>query len=421
MTSTAAPAPHPSQEDLDKAELGVGPRELVVLISSVMALMAVGLDLILPGFDQIREAFDLGDGSNRVGQIITFYFFGLAIAQLIWGPLADRYGRKPVLYAGVGIYLLGAVLSALAPTFGVLLGARVLWGMGAAAARVVATAIIRDRFVGDRMAKAMSQVMAVFVLVPVVAPSLGAIIVAFLPWQAVFWTCAVWAVAVALWSLRLEETLDPAHVRPLSVRQIARTYLEVARIPLSFGYAIATVFLQVAFTLYIANIELIIGDIYDRAGQFPFVFGVVAIGFGISAIINSRLVERFGMDAMIDRGLLVVIVGAVALAVVSVSADGRPAFWLFIFLTGLVLSAFMVLMPNMNTAAMTPVGHIAGSASAFISAIRIGVGSAIAGVITRYIDDSVTPFSISVLGCVLAVVVMVLLIRRLPESQLAAP
>ena len=127
------------------------------------------------------------------------------------------------------------------------------------------------------------------------------------------------------------------------------------------------------------------------------------------------------MDAMIDRGLLVVIVGAVALAVVSVSADGRPAFWLFIFLTGLVLSAFMVLMPNMNTAAMTPVGHIAGSASAFISAIRIGVGSAIAGVITRYIDDSVTPFSISVLGCVLAVVVMVLLIRRLPESQLAAP
>ena len=175
------------QAEANKTQLGVGARELVVLISSVMALMAVGLDLVLPGFDDIREAFDLGEGSNRTGQIITFYFFGMAAAQLVWGPLADRFGRKPVLYAGITIYMIGAAASALAPSFESLLGARVIWGVGAAGARVVATAIIRDRFVGERMAKAMSQIMAVFVLVPIVAPSFGALILAVAPWQAVFW------------------------------------------------------------------------------------------------------------------------------------------------------------------------------------------------------------------------------------------
>lgn len=386
-----------------------------------MALMAVGLDLILPGFAEVRSAFDLGDGSNQVGQVITFYFFGLAIAQLVWGPLADRFGRKPVLYAGVGIYVIGAAASALAPTFEALLAARVFWGMGAAGARVCATAIIRDRFVGDRMAKAMSQIMAVFVLVPVVAPSVGALILRVLPWQAVFWASALWAVGAALWSLRLEETLDPAHVRELSLSQVTRSYIEVARVPVTLGYTIATMFLQVAFTLYLANSELIIGEIFGRPGQFPVIFGVVAIGFGLAAFLNSRLVERFGMDRMIGSVLIASVTGAALLVLVSVLGDGLPSFWLFMPLTGFVLSTFMLLMPNMNTAALTPVGHIAGSASALTSAIRIGVGSAIAGVITRWIDDSVTPFAIAVLVTVLATAASFVVIRSLPETRSEIP
>ena len=396
----------------DKA--GVGPRELVVLISSVMALMAVGLDLVLPGFDDIREAFDLGEGSNRTGQIITFYFFGLAAAQLVWGPLTDRFGRKVVLYAGITIYTVGAAASALAPTFEALLAARVFWGVGAAAARVVATSIVRDCFVGERMAKMMSQVMVVFVLVPVVAPSFGAVILMVFSWRAVFWFCAIWAVGIAVWSLRLKETLNPADVRPLSFGQVGRSYLEVVRIPMTVGYTVASVFLQVVFTLYLASSELIIGEIFDRGEQFPVVFGVIALGFGVSALINSRLVERFGMDGMITSGLLVAVSGGVVAVVLAVVGAGRPNFWLFMPVIAIVLASFMVLMPNMNTAAMTPVGHIAGSASAFTSGIRIGVGSAIAGVLNEFIDDSITPFAVSVLVMVVMTALAVAWVRRLP-------
>lgn len=409
------------EQDTNRAEVGVGARELVVLISSVMALMAVGLDLVLPGFDEIREAFDLGEGSNRVGQIITFYFFGMAVAQLVWGPLADRFGRKPILYAGIVLYIIGAGASALAPSFGFLLATRVLWGMGAAAARVVATSIIRDRFVGDQMARMMSLVMAVFVLVPVVAPSFGAVILAVLPWQAVFWFCAIWAGAVGVWSLRLRETLDPAHVRPFNARQIGRSYAEVARIPLCSAYTLGTTFLQVSFTLYLATSELMIGEIYDRQAQFPIIFGVVAVMFGMSAMINSRFVERLGIDGMVNRGLAAGFLGAILLVVVAVSGSGRPNFWLFIALTGFVLATFMLLMPNMNTAAMVPVGHIAGAASAFISAIRIGLGSAIAGLLTGFVDDSITPFALTLLGSMILTTLTVRFVRSLPETQSVAP
>lgn len=397
MAKTDDLTPHAST-DTDVG-VGVGPKELVVLISSVMALMGLGIDLMLPGFDDMRETFDLGEGSNKVGQVITFYFFGLAIAQLVFGPLADRFGRKPVLYLGVGIYVGGAVASALAPTFGFLLAARVLWGIGAAAARVVAVAIIRDRFVGDQMAKAMSQVMAVFVLVPVFAPVIGAGIIAVLPWQAMFWACALWAVAIAGWSTRLNETLDPANRLPLSFGNIGSAYREVLRIRLVAGYTLATVFMQAVFTMYLASSELMISDIFDRGNQFPIVFGVVAIGFGISAVLNSRLVERHGIDAMVKFALTAQLVLAPLLLLLAVLGGGEPNFWLFIPLLGVILSLFMMLMPNLNTAAMTPVGHIAGSASALTSAMRTGVGSAIAAVLTQFITDSVTPFALAV--CVL--------------------
>ena len=410
-----------SQAEANKAQLGVGARELVVLISSVMALMAMGLDLVLPGFDEIREAFDLGDGSNRTGQIITFYFFGLAVAQLAWGPLADRFGRKPILYAGITIYMIGAAASALAPSFEALLGARVLWGVGAAGSRVVATAIIRDRFVGDRMAKAMSQIMAVFVIVPIIAPSMGALILTVFPWQGVFWFCVIWAVVIAIWSLRLRETLDPAHVRPLSPGQIGRSYAEVARIPATLFYTLASTCIQVVFTLYLATSELMIGEIFDRGDQFPIVFGVIAMGFGLAAIVNSRLVEQMGIARMINIALVMAISGGTLMVIVAVSASGRPNFWIFMPLVGFVLSSFMLLMPNMNTAAMTPVGHIAGAASAFTSAVRIGIGSAIAGVLTNQITDSVTVFAVATLTMVVIAALWVAAVNRLPESQSATP
>jgi DHA1 family bicyclomycin/chloramphenicol resistance-like MFS transporter len=233
VTQTApdiAPAPGPPPGG---QQYRMGQRELLTLMSAIMALMALGIDTMLPAFDEIRETFDLGDSSPRAGQVITVFFMGLAIAQLAWGPIADRFGRKPVLYAGSAIYIVGAAGSALAPTFELLLLSRFIWGIGAAGARVVATAIIRDRFEGSQMAKAMSQVMAVFMLVPILAPSIGAGIIAVLPWRSIFWFCLICAILITLWSVRMRESLDPANRRPLQLRSTTASYVEVARTPVT--------------------------------------------------------------------------------------------------------------------------------------------------------------------------------------------
>lgn len=380
------------------------------MISAIMALTAVAIDLMLPAFDEIRDTFGLRDGSADTGRVVTSFFFGLAVAHLAYGPLTDRFGRKRVLYLGMSIYVVGAVGSAVAPTFGLLLVSRFVWGVGAAGARVVATAIVRDRFEGEVMAKAMSQIMAVFVLVPVFAPALGAGIVSVLPWQAAFWFCVVFAAAVGFWSLRLPETLDAGQRRPLSVESTGRGFVEVARTRVTGGYTIASVFLQGIMTVYLATSEAIISDIFGRRGQFPVIFGAVAAGFGLAALVNGRLVQRFGIDRVVAVGFAWML-SLSALLVVETLGANEPSFWLFMPTLGLLLASFMFLMPNLNSAAMDPVGHLAGTASALTGAVRLAGGAALGTVISGQITDSVRPFALGIAVMVGAAGLTVLIVR----------
>ena len=402
----------PEAPAVPKSQYRMGQRELLTILSAIMALMALGIDTMLPAFKDIRSAFDLGEGSPRTGQVITVFFMGLAVAQLVWGPLADRFGRKPVLYAGCLIYVLGAAGSALAPSFELLLLSRFVWGIGAAGARVVATAIVRDRFVGDQMAKAMSQVMAVFMLVPVLAPSIGAGIIAVLPWRSIFWFCAVFAIVIAMWSLRMRESLDPAHRRELHVRSTASGYVEVARTPVTAGYTVSTIFLQGVFTTYLASSELLIADVFDREAQFPMIFGLVAVLFAIAAIVNGRIVVRIGMHRLINAVFAVLIPISVALVALSIATGGRPSIWVYMPLLGVTLSSFMFLMPNLNTAALEPVGHLAGTASAFSGAVRMAGGAVLGTIVSSQVTDSTTAFSIGVAVLCAASWVTVLIVRR---------
>ena len=403
----------------------MGQRELLTLMSAIMALMALGIDTMLPAFDEIRETFDLGDASPRAGQVITVFFMGLAIAQLAWGPIADRFGRKPVLYAGSAIYILGAAGSALAPTFELLLLSRFIWGIGAAGARVVATAIIRDRFEGSQMAKAMSQVMAVFMLVPILAPSIGAGIIAVLPWRSIFWFCLICAILITLWSVRMRESLDPANRRPLQLRSTAASYIEVARTPVTSGYTNATIFLQGVFTTYLASSELIISEVFDREDQFPLIFGLVAVFFAAAAILNGRIVVRVGVHRLVNRVYAILIPLTLLLCAISFASGGQPSIWLYMPVLALSLSSFMFLMPNLNTAALGPVGHLAGTASAYGGAIRMAGGAVLGTIVSAYVSDSTTPFSIGIaLLCICSWITVLLVRRRSPElanDHLATP
>ena len=378
-----------------------GRNETLAMLSAVMALMAMAIDLMLSAFDEMRITFGLDPTSNEVAGVVTVFFMGLAVAQLFFGPITDRFGRKSVLYASVAVYVLGAVGSALAPTLPLLLVARFVWGVGAAGARVVATAVARDLFEGVEMARAMSQIMAVFVLVPVIAPTVGAGIVAILPWRAVFWACAIWAVAMAAWTRRLPESLPPERRRRLDRSDIASAYAEFARTRPTLWFSISSVFLQSVFTMYLASAELIVSEIFGRRSAFPVVFGVIAIGFGIAALVNGRVVGRFGVRPVMNTMLVSLIFGAVLLVAVTLAGDGTPSFWVFMPLLAVLLAQFMFLMPNMNAEALEPVPHIAGTASSLSGGLRMAGGAVLGGVVAARIDTSLTPFALAFLVFIL--------------------
>jgi DHA1 family bicyclomycin/chloramphenicol resistance-like MFS transporter len=364
------------------------------MLATTMAMTALSIDIMLPAFGDIREAVGLPPGSPDVSQLVTAFFLGLAVAQIPAGLLSDRFGRKVVLRGGLVIYALGAVGTLLAPSLGWMLAARFCWGLGAGGPRVVAIAIVRDRYSGDQMARVMSMVMAMFILVPVFAPTLGAALLALGPWQLVFAFCAVAATALNVWSGRLPETLRPEHRRPLQLRpvlQAARTVF-TTRQTLFLGLALTAV--MGAFMAYLASAELIVEDTLDLPGAFPFVFGAIAAGMGLATFTNGRIVERVGMWNVLRLGL-VTLVGMTAIVLaVALATDGVPAPALFLPLLALLLANQAVLVPNLNSAAMQPVGTIAGTASALLGALTIFGGSLIGARVDQAFDGTIQPLAV---------------------------
>ena len=386
----------------------MGRRELLFFVSLAMATMALGIDMMLPAFDEMRAAFDLDPDSTAIGQTVTVYFVGVAFSQLLWGPAADWYGRKPILLAGLAVTAIGAALSALAPSLTTLLIARFLWGLGAGGPRVIVTAIIRDTYVGDAMATAMSRVMAIFILVPIFAPAIGAGILVFLPWQGIFWTCMAFTGIVAIWSRRLHETLDPAARRPLEFSSFRTGVRRVMTTRLTALTMLASVFLQAVMTTYLTTSELIISEVYDRGDQFPFVFGAVAVVMGAASLLNGSIVSRVGMRIAIRRQAVVMTLGAIVLVVLA--SGQRPGFVLFHVVLAVTFGTFMMLMPSLGAAGMIQMGDMAGTASSVTAAMRLLVGSVMAGVATGLAGGTVFGFAacigVFVLGAALTVLVM---------------
>ncbi len=396
--------------------LPLGRRELLALIAALMALMALGIDMLLPAFDDIRVAYGLSEDSSAPGQLITIYFVGLAIAQLFFGPLSDWFGRKPIIFIGISIYIIGSVGSALAPNFATLLAFRFIWGVGAAGTRVVAVAVVRDCFEGSQMAKAMSEIMAVFVLVPVIAPTFGAGLIAILPWESIFWFSAVFAVGMSIWSLRLPETLNPEYKVRFNWSSTREGYGRVLRTRITAFYTLSSVCLQAVFVMYLSSCERIISDILGRGDQFPIIFGIVAIGFGITALINGKLVMAIGIQKLLFGASIFLVFSSSVLMVVTLMNEGTPNFWLFIPLLAVVLGTFMFIMPNLNSAALFPMGDIAGTAGAFTSAIRMSIGAAIGGVLNSLIKDSLTPFAVGV-ACMAILTMVTIFVAGDPEPE----
>ena len=375
----------------------IGSRELITMLAMLMSGVALAIDIMLPAFADIRAEFGLAEDSTTVAGLVTMFLLGLAVSQVIFGVLSDRFGRKPVLYVGMAIYVVGAAASALAPGLGWLLAARFVWGIGAAAPRMTTLSVLRDTYSGDRMARVLSFVMAIFILVPVVAPSIGAVVTDWVGWRGTFGFTVVVALAVAVWSLRLPETLKPENRLSLKWSAVMKAGRLVVTTRMTVGYTLALTALFGVFVSYIASSELIFSDVYGLGDEFPLIFGGLAIVMGIAAIANGALVQRLGLEWLMRVVLNGYLVFSVALAILSLVTDGSPPFWLFVTALALVISMHSLLIPNMNTAAMIPMGRVAGTASAIIGTVSVALGSLLGLFIDRAYDGGVTPLSVSFL------------------------
>ncbi len=366
-------------------------------MASCMAMAALSIDVMLPAFPDMRAEFGLAADSTQTSWIITAFFLGLATGQLVYGPLSDRYGRKPLLYIGLAVMIVSASAAAVAPSLTVLIVCRVLWGMGAASPRSLALAMVRDRYAGDRMARTMSHIMATFVLVPVLAPAVGSGILAIAPWRTVMWIPVAAACGVALWARRLPETLPPERRRPPQRGALRVAAAEVVRTPQTVGFAIALTCLFGIMTAYVGSSELIIDEVFHRKDQFPIIFGVLALFLAAGSFFNARVVGRVGLLRMI-RFAAIYLVGAAALmAIVALAFDGEPPLLVFGLSMAVLLPVVAVLMPNSNTAAMLPLPHVAGTAAALLGTVSTAGGALLGSILDSRFDGTIAPFAHGVL------------------------
>src|SRR5690606_28231779 len=231
--------------------------------------------------------FGLAPDATEVARVITAYFLGIAVGQVFYGPVADYFGRKRTLLVAGSFYVVGAVLAALAPSLGLLLGARFRWGLAAAGGRVIVGAIVRDVYEGDRMARAMSLVYSIFILVPVFAPALGALILTVSTWQWVFGFCAVWGVGILVWSRRLPETLAPENrLADLSFARLRTAARFVVSNRITAGHTVALAVLFGVFTSYLASAEIMFAEVFGVVEGFPYFFGGLAAVMGAMMFLN---------------------------------------------------------------------------------------------------------------------------------------
>lgn len=370
----------------------LGRLEFTVMLSMTMAVVALAIDIILPAFGDMRMSFGLASDSNDIAAAITFFFFGLAAGQLMWGPLSDAFGRKTILYLGLGVYVVAAVASAFAPSLQMLLASRFIWGVGAAGPQVIARSVVRDTYEGASMARAMSFIMAIFVLVPIIAPTLGSAILLVGTWRWVFGFTALFGVGIALWTLRLPETLPAERRIPFRVSRMTTAARFVVTNRMSMGYTLAQTTVFGFFASYLASSQLILDDVFGIDALFPVVFGGTAAVMGAFMLMNTKLLKRFELRKLVRSVFGIYLFGGLGLAAVAYATGGTPSVFLFYAAMLPLLIGHALLIPNLNAIAMIPMGAVAGMAAAIIGTMATLGGSVIGIVIDRAYDGTIIPF-----------------------------
>ena len=374
-----------------KREANPSLTEFIAIVSLISSLGALGIDAILPALAQIGSDLHVQNANDRQ-LTVSLFILGMSLGQIFAGPISDNTGRKPPAYWGYAVFIAGSLLSLFAASFPMLLIGRFLQGAGISAPRTVTSALVRDRYEGRAMARVMSFVMTVFVLVPMLAPSFGQILVSWAGWRSIFVFYAVLGVVTVLWfGLRMPETLAPENRAPLSLRRILLAVREILKIRLALGFTLTAGLLNGAFLGYLNSAQQIFQEQYGLGERFPLYFGAAAFSLGLASLVNARLVMRLGMNFLARLslfGILGLSIGALGIALLTA---GQPPLWLLMAYLITAFFCFGILFGNINALAMQPLGHIAGIGAAVVGALSTLISVPIGIVIGQSYNGTIVP------------------------------
>ena len=376
--------------------------EFVALMATMMSLVALSIDAVLPALPAIGNNMQVNH-PNDVQLVVGLIFLGMAIGQFFYGPISDAWGRKPVITLGIFIFMIGSVIVLVADNLQTVLVGRFIEGLGLGAPRVVCVALIRDIYTGDAMARVLSFVMTLFILVPMIAPLIGqGLLLVMGEWRAIFIAILSIALIVLIWfNLRQTETLPARHRRQLSVPLLVNALREIAASRVAVGFTLLSGLCSGVFLAYLSSAQQILGQLYGLGDLFPLVFAILSAAIGAASYINARIVLRFGMLRILNFSLSVIMVVSLLFLLVAVTYSGQPPIWSFLIYLALVLFCTGLLFGNANAMAMEPLGHIAGIGAAVVGSVSILISVPLGIIIARAYAQTIVPL---LLGFLLAAV-----------------
>jgi MFS transporter, DHA1 family, multidrug resistance protein len=381
--------------------------EFIALMALLMSMTAMSIDIMLPALPDIGATLGVGDTSN-LPLVVTVFMLGMAIGQLVWGPLADRFGRRRPLLLGLSLFVVATTLAVTTKSFSDLLTARFLQGIGGSVGRIIVTAIVRDLFVGRQMARIISMVMMVFILVPILAPSVGQLIILVGTWRWLFAVLLAASLTSLVWaSFRLPETQTPL-VAGAHRQTLGEALALVLSNRVTFGYGIASGFVLGLLVAYIASSQQIFATGYGLGRYFPFAFGSVACAIALASFTNSQLVRRLGMRRLSHTALVAHCGLSAALAFLGAII----ALPLWLALGGMATCFFLygLILPNFNAIAMQPMGQAAGMAASLTGSYSTATGALFGTLIAGHFNGTILPlftgFAVLGFGAMLTVFVV---------------
>ncbi|WP_034058113.1 multidrug effflux MFS transporter [Lacinutrix jangbogonensis] len=388
--------------------------EFIVLMASLMAIVALAIDALLPAISTISaELNSVHSNDNKL--LITMIFLGLGIGQLVFGPLSDSFGRKPIVYIGFTIFVIASIICVLSPTMEWMIFGRILQGIGLAAARTIAITIIRDTYKGDYMAKIMSFITTIFILVPVVAPVMGKFILIHYDWKGIFYAQLIIAIFVCLWFWKRQpETLKPEYKIKFSRHVFIEGLKELLKYKISLGFTIISGFISGAFIVYLSAAQTIFELQYGLIDEFPYVFAGLAIGVGLATFLNGNLVMRLGMWKLSFLAILVFSANAL-LYVILFWNTPNPTLTILLVFMAIQFFTIGFIFGNIRAITMEPIGHIAGIGAAITGFVSTMMAVPIANYIGSFVTTTALPLFIgfSVFGSLSFVIFVFLKKKRI--------